>query len=167
MAYGRLRNRALILATLLVAANAAWADDVKDGDDAFERRDYATAAKLLKPQAERGDMIAELDIGLMYFAGNGLPHDEAEGARWVSAAARQGNSGAQTDIGIFYATGHGVPQDRVRAYMWFSLATAGNSQSAAAYRDHVASELTPDQLREAQAMAEQCKASGFKDCGTP
>ncbi|HEX3652255.1 MAG TPA: tetratricopeptide repeat protein [Rhizomicrobium sp.] len=117
------------------------------------------------PQAERGDAVAELDIGLMHFSGNGLPKDYSEAAKWFAASARQGQIGAQVNLSVLYATGNGVPQDRVRAYVWFSVAASRNNSTAAKYRDHIASEITPDQLQAAQAMAGKCEASNYNDCG--
>jgi hypothetical protein len=120
------------------------------------------------PLAQKGNLIAEMDIGLMYYSGNGLPRDRVEGAKWFMAAAKQGNSGAQADIGIAYATGQGVPQDRVLAYMWFSVSASQQpGKSSTQYRDHIASELAPDELKRGQDLAEACKASNYQKCGVP
>jgi TPR repeat protein len=161
----------LCMAVSGVASNAMAADPSDDGDRAFENHDYPKAVRLLMPLAQQGNMIAELDIGLMYFGGNGLAQDDREAARLFLAAAQQGNFGAQTDIGIAYATGRGIPQDRVQAYMWFSVAASqqaatGHTMSAN-YRDHIATELTPDQLQIAQDLAKACQAANYKNCGTP
>ncbi|HEX3945922.1 MAG TPA: tetratricopeptide repeat protein [Rhizomicrobium sp.] len=117
------------------------------------------------PQARQGNAVAELDIGLMHFSGHGLPKDYSEAARWFAASALQGQIGAQINLGVLYATGDGLPQDHIRAYVWFNVAASRNNSSAAKYRDHIASEITPDQLRAAQALADKCKASNYSDCG--
>jgi tetratricopeptide (TPR) repeat protein len=163
-----------ITAALLVLAAAitapGWASDVDDGDMALHKGDYASALKLLMPYAQRGNMIAELDIGLLYFSGHGLPQDRSKAAKWFLLAAQQGNLGAQTNLGILYAVGDGVPQSDVIAYMWFSLAASQkteNSQSASIqYRDHVAGRMSPDDIQRATALAKQCKTSKYVICGT-
>ena len=45
----------------------------------------------------------------------------------------------------------GVPADPIEAYKWFSLAAEQNDRKAGKNRDSVASELSSEQLREAEA----------------
>lgn len=52
--------------------------------------------------------------------------------------------------------------------MWFNLAGAsGDSPHAAKGRDLLAKQMTPQQIAQAQEMAQRCKASQFKQCGEP
>ena len=74
--------------------------------------------------ADQGDAAAQLQIGVMYSEGRGVPQDYSEAARWYQMAAGHSNAEAQYNLGILYATGRGVPQDNVLAYMWFNLAAA-------------------------------------------
>ena len=70
--------RGVAVALLFLAFSIAaptWASDVDDGDTAFHKGDYATALILLMPLAQQGNVVAELDVGLMYFSGHGLPQD--------------------------------------------------------------------------------------------
>jgi TPR repeat protein len=162
------RFLATCILLLLSVSHAAWADDIDDGDTALHKGNYETALKLLMPYAEKGNAIAELDIGILYFSGNAVPQDRVEAAKWFKLAAEQGSSGAQTDLGIIYATGNGGPKDLLQAYMWFSVAAQNkqkNTSYAEKYRDHVASELAPDDLKRAQAMTDQCLAAKYKNCG--
>lgn len=152
----------LVCATL--AAAPARADPVADGDAAFHRGDYQQALALLQGPADRGDAGAELDIGLLYFAGNGVPQDRHEAARWFLAAARQGQVGALADAGIVYVTGSGVPRNLVQAYMWFSLGAEAASGATAKYLDRVAGEMTPNEIAHAKTLVVHCKASGYKAC---
>jgi TPR repeat protein len=145
---------------------AAFAGDVEDGDAAFHTKDYATAMKLLMPWAQKGDPVAELDVGMMYFGSAGVPQDRQEAAKWFKRAAEQGQRGAMVDLGITYATGDGNPRDLILAYMWFSLeADRYGGEHSTAYRDHVASELTPEELAAAKELAKKCLAASFKNCG--
>jgi hypothetical protein len=153
-----------LFVVLSIGATAVWADDVDDGWAAFQKGDYATALKLLMPMAQKGNAVAELDIGIMYFGGKGLPQDRREAAKWFKASAEQGVLGAQNNLGIAYATGDGVPRNLVLAYMWFSLAADQGGTISAKYRDHVATELTPEELKSAQSLAAQCKDSKYQNC---
>ena len=80
----------------------------------------------------------------------------------------QGNAEAQFNLGIMYEQGRGVPQDLLRAHMWFNLAASQSSDKngklAIKNREVVTKRLTRAQLFQAQEMARQCEANGFKNC---
>jgi TPR repeat protein len=157
-----------LFAFWFLAGPAAQADDVSDGDAAYHNGDYSKAIKLLLPQAKRGNAVAERDIGIMYFGGNGFARDSRKAVRWFARSARQGQTAAQVDLGIAYATGEGVEPNPVQAYVWFNAAASqrpGIKTVAAQYRDHIARNFSPDQLQMAQRMAARCQATNYKDCG--
>jgi len=56
-----------------------------------------------------------------------------------------------------YGNGQGVPQDYVQAHMWLNLAAAKGDVDAAKNRDLLAMQMTPDQIDEAQRMAQDWK----------
>ena len=146
---------------------AARADTASDGDAAFHNGNYAKAKNLLLPLARWGNAVAERDIGLMYFDGNGLARDGHEAVKWFLLSARQGQIGAQMNLGVAYAVGEGIERNLTQAYLWFSAAASqrvGRSV-AAIFRDHVAAELKPDQLQGAQGAAARCPATRYRDCG--
>jgi hypothetical protein len=78
-------------------------------------------------------------------------------------AAAQGHPQAQAALGWLYAHGEGVLQDFVRAHMWFNLGSVGGLADAASGRDHVAQQMTPTQIAQAQDMARACQKNNFKD----
>ena len=49
----------------------------------------------LRRQAEQGDAEAQIDLGLRYANGEGVPQDDAEAVRWFRLAAEQENADAQ------------------------------------------------------------------------
>jgi uncharacterized protein len=61
-----------------------------------------------------------------------------------------------------------MAQDHLRAHMWFNLAASKtsdeNGKLAIKNRDIVTRCLTRAQLFQAQEMARQCEANGFKNC---
>ena len=75
------------------------------------RRDDAEAVRWYRLAAEQGDASAQLDLGVMYATGEGVPQDAAEAVRWFRLAAEQGDASAQFNLGVRYDTGEGVPQD--------------------------------------------------------
>ena len=139
----------------------AWAGFYK-GVAAYNRGDYATALRELRPLAEQGVAEAQLNLALMYANGRGVPQDYAEAMKWYRKAAEQGHAEAQVNLGIMYQNGKGVPQDYVQAYMWFNLAAStfppGEGRDIAVKnRDDVAMRMTPAQISEAQKLAREWK----------
>ncbi len=85
--------------------------------------------------------------------------DYAQAVKWFRLGADQGYAYAQHNLGNRYYNGQGVPQDYVLAHMWFNLAAAQGVEAAVKNRDVTASEMTPDQLTEAQRLARDWKPS--------
>jgi TPR repeat protein len=138
-----------ILFAALALAGTAVAGPLEDGIEAVDRGDYATALRLLQPLAEKGDPEAQINLGNMYFDGNGVPQDNAESVKWYLLAAGQGSADAQIALGFLYEYGEAVPQDYVQAHKWFDLAGSG------LYRDTLAAKMTPAQIAEAQKLARE------------
>jgi TPR repeat protein len=105
--------------------------------------------------AEQGDVVAEYDLGYRYDDGQGVPQNYAEAFKWYRKAAEQGDADAQNNLGVMYRMGHGVPQDYVEAYKWYNLAAAQGETNAVENRDRIASDMTPDQIAEAQQLARE------------
>ena len=113
---------ALIL-SFLYLSTPAWADD-QAGAEAFERGDYSTALRELRPLAEHGDSLAQSMLGWMYEWGEGVPKDYMQARLWYEKAAAQGFAPAQTNLGALYNNGRGVPQDYEQARLWYEKAAA-------------------------------------------
>ncbi len=83
--------RRAIIAVLLLAALAgtAAAGPYEDAVSAYERGDYATTLRLLRPLAEQGDAIALFNLGVMYDNGQGVPQDNVQAYKWFDLAAAE------------------------------------------------------------------------------
>jgi uncharacterized protein len=152
----RLRVGAVGAAMVAIAlCGVAAAGQLEDGMAAQERGDPATAMRLLRPLAERGDTRAQLTVGFLYMSGQGVPPDNPEAFKWFRLAANQGEPMAQFNLGSMYRLGWGVPQDYVSAHAWYSLAAAQGVEQAVENRDKLAKLMTPDQITEAQRLASE------------
>lgn len=69
--------------------------------------------------------------------------------------AEHGDSDAYYNLGRMYCTGHGVPIDLVEAHKWFNLAAVAGKPEAKVYREEISSEMTHDQVAEAQRCARE------------
>ncbi len=122
------------------------------------------ALQQLKTHAEQGEAYAQLNLGLLYSRGEGVPKDFMEAAAWYRRAAEQGNYLGQMKLSGAYSKGEGVPKDAVTAYMWVDLAAAQEPDDgfAKAQRDLQAREMTPEQIAEAQRRSREFKPSSGK-----
>jgi len=73
----------------------------------------------LTRSAEKGDALAQFQLGRAYYRGAGLPKDEKKAVEWMEKAAAQGNTDAITSMGFFHAQGIGVEESETKAVEWF------------------------------------------------
>lgn len=122
-----------LIATLgalpVVAAHA----DFAAGTDAYQRGDYAVAAREFRNVAERGDHRAMLTLGAMHAAGQGVEQDFEAAKSWFEEAARYGRGDAVYKIALLYEQGLGVEPDP-RAAARYVLRAAKMRYAVAQYR---------------------------------
>ena len=122
-----------ILAGVVLAAmlmGGAVAGPLEDARTAYKRGDFATALQIWRPRATQGVAFAQVNVGIMYYSGQGVPQDYGEAAKWYRLAAEQGNLIAQGNLGFMYYTGQGVPQDYGEAAKWYRLAAEQGNATA-------------------------------------
>ena len=120
-----------LLALALFGVSAAG--PLEDGNAAHQRGDYATAVRLLRPLADKGNAVAQISLGDMSDKGEGVPQDYSKAATWYGKAANKGNADAQVRLGMMYYSGRNVPslsQNFAKAAAWFRKAAyKGNAQA--------------------------------------
>jgi TPR repeat protein len=97
---------------------------------AYNDADYATASRIFRPLADRGQILAEYLIGLMYANGQGVPQDFAEAMKWHRRAANQGEAKAQFSVGVMYFKGLGTPTNHAEAFKWYRRAAEQGDPTA-------------------------------------
>jgi hypothetical protein len=78
-----------VLRTTLITwalSGTTFAGPFEDATAAYDRADYATALRLYRPLADRGNARAQILIGLMYDEGKGVRQDYAKAASWYRKA---------------------------------------------------------------------------------
>lgn|GEM_PF-1797234 len=89
-------------------------------------------AKRLLRRAERGNAVAQVDLGNMYGTGTGAPLDYKEAAKWYRKAAEQGNPQGMSNLGYIHMMGLALGQDYSEAVKLFRKAIQrGNTLGAA------------------------------------
>ncbi len=107
---------AALLSLCVIAV--VWADPSKE-----------LAATFLK-EAEAGNAYAQVELGDLYFSGEGVPQDDTEAVKWYRKAAEQGLAKAQTMLGMMYYWGKGLSQDYAKAAEWYRKAANQDSADA-------------------------------------
>src|SRR4029078_5451847 len=67
------------------------------------------------------------NLGLMYFAGQGVQQDKKEAERWFRLSAEAGYVDAQYNLAVMYRDGDGVIQDYRESAKWYRLAAEGGN----------------------------------------
>jgi uncharacterized protein len=113
--------------------------------------------------ANQGIAMAQFNLGVMYYEGQGVPQDYKQAVFWYRKASDQALATAQYNLGLSYFKGEGVPQDYVEAHKWFNIAAGYTTDdketrdNAIQGRELVAKLMTPAQIAEAQKRASEWK----------
>lgn len=89
---------------------------------AYNTGDFAAAKRGFEPLAEKGHILAEYILGLMYANGQGVPQSYPDAMKWHLKAAEQGEAKAQFSVGVMYFKGLRVAQNRAEAFKWYRRA---------------------------------------------
>jgi hypothetical protein len=98
-------------------------------------------------RADKGDPIAQFQLGTMYANGVGTPKDDAKAVIWFQRAAEQGNADAQYTLALRYDNGQGAEKDGSQAVDWYKKAAAQGNQDAM------------NRLNEAASIIQLCRST--------
>ena len=154
----------LIISLLIGTSGLNWSADFNKGLVAARSGDYATALREWTSLAEQGDATAQINLGVMYEDGIGIPKDLKIAVKWYKIAAEQGDARAQVNLGLMYAQGFGVIPDKLYAYMWFNLASSTGDEDATINKDIIAKQMTASELSSAQKLTLECFRKNYKGC---
>ena len=103
----------------------------------------------LEAAAEQGDAAAQVNLGVMYNAGEGVPQNDTVAVRWVRMSAEQGDADAQRLLGNIYSIGSGIPKDYVQAYAWYNIAATQGDGMAKENLEDITKEMTTADITKA------------------
>jgi len=106
---------------LTISPFAAYASQLDEGVQAFERQDYEAAYKRLLPLAEKGDGKAQYYVGEMMVGGMGVSSNIDKGVYWLEQSVSNRNHMAARTLGMMYLSGFGVPMDTEKGAKYFAL----------------------------------------------
>ncbi|TNF59397.1 MAG: sel1 repeat family protein [Rhodobacteraceae bacterium] len=81
---------AALMLMFAASGEAALAQDLSRGNEAYRSGDYATAIREWLPLAERGEASAQFNLGVAYSKGRGVPQDFTLAYMWFDIATSLG-----------------------------------------------------------------------------
>jgi len=139
------RHRKLFVAAAVLAVGAiAHAQDDPLDDPAVQKtlRGMSDASTWYHP-----DQFGEF-AGMRYYA----HHKFKDAKKYFEIGAYYADKLSQLSIGLMYLNGEGVDKDPVTAYAWLSLAAERDYPDFVATRDRTGETLSPEQLKNAEAV---------------
>lgn len=86
---------------------------------AMVQANNTSSVLIIFPQAKRGDVDAQFQLGTMFLTGQGVPEDHSEAMKWFIKAAQQGDARSKCSLGKMFYAGLGVGQSDTDAIKWF------------------------------------------------
>lgn len=132
----RRRSRTFLVAICLLTSLRGFAqsDDLALAREAYKKRDYAGAVKLLQPLVEQADAAAMTLMGRMRLAGQGAAKDESVAVDLFRKASDLGHAEAMFLLGRQMQTGNGLPKNEAQAVALFlKAAELGNADAQVWY----------------------------------
>ena len=103
---------------------AAWLMRLKFVDNLHKHNGQAISFTVERAAADRGNVIAQGNIGVALALGSGLPGNESEAILYFCKAAKQGDVRSAYNLGFMYANGFGVEKDEGQALEWYKDAAS-------------------------------------------
>ena len=128
-----LKIKYLILSSLLFAGSVT-ADNYSNLSKNlyWSPNPIASNFDAVKKAAEEGYVMAQFNLGYMYWYGIGATKNYSKAAHWYRLAAEQGHARAQSKLGIMYAGGKGVEKNDEKA-MYYLLKGAEQGEPGGQY----------------------------------
>jgi len=114
----------------------------EQGFDAARAGDYDTALREFRLAAEQGLDVAQYNLGILYYSGQGVRQDYHEAYRWIRKAAEQGHASAMYNLGVMHFNEQGVNPRWLSVWPLSLITRSSNFREAArwyeaaAHRDH-------------------------------
>jgi TPR repeat protein len=132
------RLRFTFLSLLLMSVNLGCESTSKSTGQLAAKSTAGEAAMFRNAltKAERGDALAQCQVGQYYAAGQGCEQNLVQAVVWYQKAADQGNSAAQTRLGICYDEGNGIDYNATESVKWLRKAAVNGDSEAQVYLAH-------------------------------
>ena len=120
---------------------------------------FTFAAQWYEKAANQGHALAQFNLGVMYWRGQGFRRDRDHARIWITRAAEAGDPAAQYMLGMnqnracLDETAAVAVESRIEAYKWLQLAAAQGYGEASAGCDLTAMGMSMEGVKEAMRRA--------------
>jgi TPR repeat protein len=117
----------------------------------------ARAAELYRDSAAQGSPAAQNNLGRLYLEGRGVTKNTRESVRLFRASAEHGNAQSYFNLALCSLTACDGVQDVTAAYAWYLSGARFIQPPPADFQaqfSHLAAQLTPDQIRDAESISQ-------------
>jgi TPR repeat protein len=106
-------------------------EELNTAKNAYDKGDYINAINQYTIAAERGNAEAMVNLGVMFFKGQGTAIQKSKAIDWWKQAAAKGNEAAYIHLGgMYYEGAIGIPKDYKQAMEWYQKAALKNNPEA-------------------------------------
>lgn len=144
-----------LLFIMLFIGKLGYGDTFSDAVAAYDRQDYVEAYTLFSELMELGHIDATNNVAIMYQVGNGVPRDYVKAADLYLKAAKSGHVDAAFNYSTLLRLGVGVQKNSADAYAWGVIAARHGASDLVAYRDVLATKITPEEFAQGSQKAEE------------
>jgi TPR repeat protein len=135
-----------------------------EGMTYYKNGEYFRALSELRPEAENGNALAQVQVAGIYQYGLIGAANYGEALKWYRMAAAKGNADAYLGLGVMYELGQGVPKDKVESVKWLTLASERFAQGPDRNRimsalETLKKQMSDDEIAQAQQMVGDWKAA--------
>jgi len=121
--------------------------------------DFNEAYPYLLKAAEAGHPVAQNMVGVMLENGRGVQMDADQAEKWYRKSANQGNLKAQGNLGRLLGPEVEDRERRIEAITWLLIASKRGEITAQKMLEEMHSGLNPDDVAEAQNLADDLEKS--------
>lgn len=146
-------SRITIVLLILMSA-MSYADNFSDAVDAYDHQDYNKAYRLFTELEVLGHVDAMNNLATMYQTGAGIPRNYVKAAELYLSAAKAGHIDAAFNYSTLARLGIGTYKNLAESYAWAVIAARHGASDLVAYRDVLATKISPEELAEGSQMAE-------------
>jgi TPR repeat protein len=122
------------LIAMFASAGAASDHSTRVAVELIGQARHADAARILEPLAKAGDAEALYHLGLLNYAGKGVPENERKAVDLLKSSAEKGNVNAMYQLGNAFTFGNETPRlvadaDIEAAQWYYKAAKLGNADA--------------------------------------
>lgn len=106
--------------------------------EAMEAGDFATALTEFRRAAEAGLHLAQYNLGVMYYTGQGVEQSYETAFYWLSQAAQQGHLNSMFNLATMYYNGQGMNSSLMQVWPLSLISRRQNLRQAATWYQEAA-----------------------------